>query len=232
MWGKLDYIAAVSDQCRTAFLERFPHLLCKTIVIENILSSELIRRQAMEFDGNLEMFPEAGVTRLLSVGRFCYPKGFDQAVLACRALIDEGYNVRWHIIGFGPDEEMIRRVIKEQRLEDRFIILGKKTNPYPYIRACDLFVQPSRYEGNAVSVREAQILGKPVLITRYPTAASQVEEGVDGHVCEPSVDGIVAGVRRLINDSVYRERIAATAASRDYSNLSAAEKIYSLIPSA
>ena len=59
-------------------------------------------------------------------------------------------------------------------------ILGKKENPYPYIRACDVYVQPSRYEGNCVAVREAQMLGKPVIITGYPTAESQLRNGIDG----------------------------------------------------
>lgn len=58
--------------------------------------------------------------------------------------------------------------------------LGKNLNPYPYICRCDLYVQPSRYEGKCVSVKEAQMLRKPVVITNYATANSQVENGVDG----------------------------------------------------
>jgi glycosyltransferase involved in cell wall biosynthesis len=229
MWDKLDYIAAVSNECRESFLERFPQFLRKTIVIENILSSEFVRQQAKEFDCDREMPPEAGLTRILSVGRFCHQKAFDEAILACRKLIDDNCNVRWYIIGYGPDESIIRQSIAANGLVDRFIILGMKTNPYPYMRACDLYVQPSRYEGKAVTVREAQILGKPVLITRFPTASSQVEEGVDGHICELGVDGIVAGVRRLIDDTTYRDSLAATSATRDYGNTEEVKKIYKLI---
>jgi glycosyltransferase involved in cell wall biosynthesis len=219
----------VSVECRKMFIKRFPQLSHKTIVIENILSPQFVRRQAAEFDVGNEMPPEIGLTLLLSVGRFSYAKGIDQAVLACHALIDKGYNVRWYAIGYGLDELMIRRLIAEHRLEDRFIILGKKGNPYPYLRACDVFVQPSRYEGKAVTVREAQILGKPVLITRFPTAGSQVEEGTDGHICELGVNGIVEGVRRLIDDTTYRDKLAGTAAARDYSNSQEVEKIYRFI---
>ena len=232
MWERLDYIVAVSNECRESFLERFPQFLRKTIVIENILSSDFIRRQAMEFDCDKEMPPETGLTRILTVGRFTHQKAFDEAVLACRKLIEVGCNIRWYAIGYGPDESMIHELIAAHGLAGRFIILGVKTNPYPYMRVCDLYVQPSRYEGKAVTVREAQILGKPVLITRFPTASSQVEEGVDGHICELGVDGVAAGVRRLIDDSAYRNRIAATAASRDYDNKDEVKKIYSLIPQA
>ncbi len=65
-------------------------------------------------------------------------------------------------------------------MENNVVILGKKSNPYPYIRECDVYIQPSLYEGKCVAVREAQILGKPVIITSYPTASSQLSEGVDG----------------------------------------------------
>jgi glycosyltransferase involved in cell wall biosynthesis len=229
MWGKLDRIVAVSEECRQAFLNRFPQFADRTMVIENILSPSFIRQQGAEFDANQEMTPAAGLTRILTVGRFSHQKAFDNAILACRKLVDNGCNIRWYAIGYGPDESMLRELIAANGLTDRFIILGVRTNPYPYMRSCDLYVQPSRYEGKAVTVREAQILGKPVLITRFSTSASQVDEGVDGHVCELGIEGIVAGVRRLIDDSAYRNRIAATAAMRDYSNHGEVEKIYSLL---
>ncbi len=229
MWDNLDYIAAVSNECRESFVERFPKLSKKTIVVENVLSPAFVRRQGAEFDAQGEMPPEPGTLRILTVGRFCYQKAFDDAVLACRRLIDVGCRIRWYAIGYGPDEQMIRQMIAANGLEGTFVILGKKTNPYPYMRACDLYVQPSRYEGKAVTVREAQILGKPVMITRFPTSGSQVDDGVDGHICETGIDGIVEGIRMLIDDSAYRGRIAGTAAGRDYGNKNEVKKIYSLL---
>ncbi|WP_144266702.1 glycosyltransferase, partial [Clostridioides difficile] len=115
--------------------------------------------------------------KLVSVARLSHAKGIDNAVKALKLLHDRGLtNIKWYVVGYGGDEEMIRNIIKENNLEDSFILLGKKINPYPYIEACDLYVQPSRYEGKAVTVTEAQILNKPVLITNYPTAKSQVRD--------------------------------------------------------
>lgn len=229
MWSKLDYIAAVSQDCRNAFLERFPQLAHKTMVIENIISPDFVRQQALEYEVKTEMRQEKGRIRLLCVGRFSYAKGIDDAVLACRKLVDKGYNIFWYVIGYGPDEALIRRLIREYKLESRFFILGKKTNPYPYMQECDIFVQPSRYEGKAVTVREAQILGKPVLITRFPTSGNQVTEGIDGHLCDLGVDGIVAGVCKLIDDPTYTARLAKSAAQRDYGNEEEVKKIYRFI---
>lgn len=120
-------------------------------------------------------------------------------------------------------------MIDKLELQGRFFLLGKKTNPYPYIKACDIYVQPSRYEGKAVTVREAQILNKPVLITNFPTAKSQLENGVDGYICPMGVDGIVEGIKKLVDDVEFRTEIVNNVSQRNYGNEREVEKIYRLI---
>ena len=85
-------------------------------------------------------------------------------------------------------------------MEDNVILLGKRTNPYPYFRACDIYVQPSRYEGNPVTVHEALALGKPVVITAFPTAQVVVKDGVDGIVLPMDNDGFAKGLSRFIHE--------------------------------
>jgi glycosyltransferase involved in cell wall biosynthesis len=171
----------------------------------------------------------SGEIRICSVGRFCYAKNFDGIPEAVKRLNELGIRVRWYLIGFGGGESLIRERIKESDVERQVIILGKKTNPYPYMKACEIYVQPSRFEGKAVTVREAQILGKPVLITNFPTAKSQLEDGVDGMICPLSTDGVAEGVRMLFDDKELREKLAAIASERDYSNRDEVEKIYQMI---
>ena len=98
------------------------------------------------------------------------------------------------------------------------ILLGRRDNPYPYIAACDLYVQPSRYEGKSVAAREAQMLGKCVVITAYPTSASQLEDGVDGVIVPLDNAGCAAGIAALLADAGRRRRISAECSRRDYSN--------------
>lgn len=216
-YKKLNYIACVSEDVKQSFDKVYSNLKDKTIVIENILSKEFVQNQAGEFVPIGEL-PDDGSIKLLSVGRFDYAKGFDDAVKACKALVDEGYNIKWYLIGYGPGEELIRQTIQDVNIADNFIILGKKSNPYPYMKRCDIYVQPSRYEGKAVTVREAQMLGKPVLITRYQTSASQLEEGVDGYICDLSVEGIVSGVEYMVSHPEYAEMLSQNCKQRDYSN--------------
>ena len=113
-------------------------------------------------------------------------------------------------------------------MEEHVILLGKKENPYPYIKACDIYVQPSRYEGKSITVREAQILCKPVAITNYPTAPSQIEDGVDGVIVPLDNEGCAEGLARFIADKTLQERIVGYLRTHDYANTSEVEKIYAL----
>ena len=228
-WGAIDHIVNVSEDCTHVFRECFPFLSEKCITIENILSTNLIRRNALELDVSQDMPAESGVSRLCSVGRFCYAKNFDAIPAMVQLLNKQGCRVKWYLIGGGPDETLVREKIKENHVEGQVILLWEKINPYPYMKACDIYVQPSRYEGKAVTVREAQILGKPVLITDFPTAKSQLEDGVDGMICPLSIDGVVDGIRKLVDNKELREKLATTAAARDYSNREEVEKIYHMI---
>lgn len=228
MWKNLDQIVAVSEECLNTFLNEFPNLKEKTIVIENILSQDFVRQQS-EIQRAQEIEKEPGKTVIVSVGRLSHAKGFDNAIRACRQLVDKGYDIAWYVVGYGQLENELRKLITELGLENHFFLLGKKMNPYPYINACDIYVQPSRYEGKAVTIREAQILGKPVVITNFQTAKSQVKDGVDGLITAAGVDGIVEGLQKVIDNPVLREGLIKNTNSIDYGNENEVQKIYSLI---
>ena len=226
-YGKVDYIVAVSEQCKKAFTGMFPEYENNTVVIENILSKQYIQNQSYAFTVENEM-PDIGI-KLLSIGRYCTAKNFDNVPEICSKLLGKGLDVYWYIIGFGSDEQLIKDKIKQFGMEDRVILLGKKDNPYPYIAACDYYIQPSRYEGKAVTVREAQMLAKPVMITNYATSLSQLEDGVDGIIVPMDNIGCADGIARLINNKKLTEELITNCKSRDYSNSEEIAKIESII---
>ena len=115
-------------------------------------------------------------------------------------------NVKWYLIGLGPDEELIRKKIEETGMQEHVIILGKKENPYPYMKACDIYVQPSRHEGKCVAVREAQILGKPVIITNYETSVSQLKDGYDGVIVSMDNEKCAQGIAEVIQIKFYSRK--------------------------
>lgn len=227
LWNQFDYIVSISQDCTDAFVKVYPSLKEKIILLENIRSPKIINKMANE---ECEDMVDSEDIKLLTVGRLCYPKAIDNAIKAMKILRDKGINnVKWYVVGYGPDEPMLKELIKENKLEDRFFILGKKTNPYPYMKKCDIYVQPSRYEGKAVTVLEAQILGKPVLITNYPTAKSQLRHDVDGYITDLSVNGIAKGIEKLINDVNLRRKLEKNTKEFDYSNVEELEKLYEII---
>ena len=229
VWQKYDYVASISGDVTNTFLQVFPSLAPKIVEIENILSPTFVRKRAELQNVDKEIRHEGTIT-LLSVGRFSDAKNYDNVPDICKHLINETkLNIKWYIIGYGGDEALIRKKIKEAGMEEHVILLGKRSNPYPYIKACDIYVQPSRYEGKSVTVREAQMLCKPVVVTNYPTAPSQIRSGIDGVIVPMDNEGCAHGLAEVICDKPLQERIIAHLKTHDYGNESEVEKIYTLI---
>lgn len=226
----LDYIAAVSEGCKAGFIQKVPEYENRAMVIENCLSAQFVRIQADLMDIKTEM-SEDGSIRLLSVGRFCESKNFDNVPAICKAIREQGIDAKWYIIGYGGDEHLIREKIVEAGMQHYVIVLGKKENPYPYIKACDLYVQPSRYEGKCVSVIEAQILNKPVIITNYATSSSQLIDGYDGVIVPMDNEGCAEGIVRVIRDKQLQQRLMENTKMMDYTNNEEILKLYHLMES-
>ncbi|MGE7120738.1 glycosyltransferase [Peribacillus sp. NPDC046944] len=228
IWKRFDYIASVSDETTKSFLTKYPSLKNKLILIENITSPEFIKsmsEESIEFKNKKEE-----TFNILSVGRLSYVKGFDMAVRALKQLHDNGFtDIKWYVVGYGGYEGELKKLINENNLTESFFLLGKKTNPYPYIKACDLYVQPSRYEGKAVTVTEAKILGKPIIITNYPSSKSQIENGKDGIICDLTVEGLAKNIEVLYKDFDQRICLSKNCQRNNYNNQNELEKLYEII---
>ena len=227
VWNGYDYIASISPDVSRTFLSVFPSLQGKLVEIANILSPAFVHSRAEE-KVDLSVFGDEAV-KLLSIGRFTYPKNFDNVPDILRRIREQGIDARWYLIGYGGEESLIRQQIREAGMENYVVIIGKKANPYPYIQACDLYIQPSRYEGNSVTVREAQMLCKPVVVADYPTAASQIQSGKDGVIVPLENAACAEGIVRVIRDSQLQSRLIQFLKAHDYGNENEVEKIYKLI---
>ena len=243
VWAAYDKIISISEDVTKGFLTKFPSLENNILLIENILSEQFVREQAevsLGFrDKSLEFLKHPATAahkvpvpvNLLSIGRFSYAKAFDRAVYICKQVINQlsiinyPLKVRWYIVGYGGEENKIKKAIADAGMEDYFILLGKQLNPYPFIKACDIYVQPSRYEGKSVTVREAQILCKPVIITNYATASSQVQDGVDGIIVPNDIEGAAEGIIAFIQDQEKQEKITQYLQDHHYGNEDEVKKI-------
>lgn len=228
VWSAYDHIVSISSDVTKSFLRVFPSLKDKVILIENILSPHFVRMRANEMDVSKEMPKKDGVVNILSVGRFAEAKNYDNVPDICRRIREKGIDLHWYIIGYG-NETLIRQKIKEAGMEDAVIILGKRTNPYPYIKACDIYAQPSRYEGKSVTVREAQMLCKPVVVTSFPTVMSQILNGVDGIIVPMDNEGCALGMASFIKNINLQQQIIDYLRCHDYGNQDEVSKLEDLI---
>lgn len=225
IWKSFNNIISISSDVTNSFIKTFPTLSDKIIEIENILSPTFIKQQATLFLPKEYKTDSLGI---LSIGRFCYQKNFESIPFIAKLLKDKDLKFKWYVIGFGDPSEIIENISKSQT-EDNVIILGKKENPYPYIANCDIYVQPSRYEGKSVTVREAQILCKPVVITNYSTAQSQIIDNVDGIISEMNNESVAESIYNLAIDKNKQTKISKYLSNHDYGNEREIEKIYALL---
>lgn len=227
MYNAVDWIVNVSDDCKRVFDRFYPDFVDKSIVIENILNRRLVDKLA-ERDENLPFTRDH--MNLLSIGRYSKQKNFESIPEICRYLIKAGVkSFKWYIIGYGGTEALIRENIERFDVADYVEILGKRVNPYPYIKACDIYLQPSRFEGKAVTVREAQMLGKPVVVSSYETASSQIRDGIDGVILPMETQIFANELAQLLSDGDRLHKLGRYCAGHDFSNDHEVSRIYNLI---
>ena len=218
-----DKIFTVSDEVREAFLKAYPELPDKTEVFHNILNKEEIVRRAEEGEGFTDGF--TGM-RLLSVGRLTAQKAFEVSVDAMKRLKDAGKNVRWYVLGEGDQRKKLQEQIDTLGLTEDFILYGAVNNPYPFMKQADIYVHASRFEGKSIAIQEAQILGKPMVVSDCSGNREQVCHGKDGLMCGLTPESLAENIMLLLEDEALRRKLGTAAAEK---NADAAEEIQKLL---
>lgn len=201
---KFDTLVAVSETAEKILLREIPELKGRTTVIHNIIDKGYIHDMADK--ENVYDNTYSGI-RFISISRLDKGKGFDLAIRAFSRAIHDGYDLKWDIIGDGHEREVLFNLINKLGLSDRVHLLGKRLNPYPYLRGADVFIHPSKGEGKSMSVDEAKLMGKPILITEYPTVRDQIEDGITGKIVPISEEGIYRGIIEMALNSELRSNL-------------------------
>lgn len=225
---QLDYIVTVSEECAHILNKRFPHHSEKTKVIYNIASPALIRKLATHAARDLYK-RKPHETIIVSVGRLHEHKNFALAIESCKKLLTKGYNVRWFVIGEGEQREVLTKLIHKHRLEEHFVLLGLKTNPYPYIKQADIYVQTSKIEGKSIAIDEAKILQKPIVVTNFTTATDQIKHGENGVIVQMNSDAVAAGIMTIIEDRQLQQKLMNILALEQLGTEAEIHKLYELV---
>ena len=168
-------IVCVSDAAKQYMDSISPQSAYKNIVIHNFLCPDLIQSLAAQpADAQMKHLS------ILTVARLREEKGCQFIPLILRKILDRGLNVYWYIIGGGKLYQELAAIIPKMNLQGHLTLLCAKKNPYPYIRMCDIYVQPSVHEGYGISVQEARILHKPIVASDIPPFRALIDSGVNG----------------------------------------------------
>lgn len=204
IYSKFDKIFVVSNEGKKKLVDLIPKLSEKVDTFFNIISSNLILKQADEYIGFNDNYN--GI-RILTVGRLTHEKGQDLCIKALKKLKDDGYNVKWYCVGDGAYKKNYEDLVKENKLEENFIFLGSKVNPYIYMKECDIYVQPSRHEGYCITLGEARCFDNPIVTTNFTGANEQIKNGETGLVCDISEEAIYKSIKKLLDDKELYNKI-------------------------
>jgi glycosyltransferase involved in cell wall biosynthesis len=226
-YRKMDKIVAVSQNTLNSVSKIREEYKNKVDLILDIIDPVLINKMAEEkFENNFEQ----NKVNIVTVGRLEKVKGYDRAIKVASLLRNEGYNFNWIVIGEGPERTNLQELINSYDLSKHFYLVGKKINPYPYMKNCDIYVQTSTKEGFGLTVCEAKILKKPVICTDFPTAKEIITNGIDGFIVQHEIHSIKKAIIDLINNGkLYKQIKTNLELSTTYNTVKEINKFYSLL---
>lgn len=199
-----DNFFCISKEGVRKFREIVPNTDNKCKHFPNIILKDEIIKDANEkvtFDDNYN-----GV-KILTVARLAESKGHGLVIKAMNKLAKDGCNVKWYFVGSGEEENKIREEIEQYGLQDKIILLGGKINPYPYMKKCDIYVQPSEFEGYCITTTEAKILSKAIITTNTDGAKEKFINNEDSIIIDYDVDEMVKAIKKLIEDVAFKNKI-------------------------
>ncbi len=206
-----DHVFPISEETEKSFLETYPECVGKTSVFHNVVNQKAIREKALLPGGFEDAYDGK---RILTVARLTKQKAFPIAIEAMKLLKDVGVKARWYVLGEGDERKGLEQKIRELGLEEDFLLLGAKDNPFPYYKQTDLYVHATAYEGKSIAIQEAQTLACPIIVSDIISNRQQVRHEEDGLVAELTPKAIADAIMELISDPEKARRLGDNAAKR------------------
>ena len=207
-YQQMDTVIAVSSSSASLVVESFPEVKNKIKVIPNmIILNEL-------YDKSQKFIPKEfnkSIFKIVSVGRMSPEKNMILCPYIAHLLKQRGINFKWVLIGDGIEEQNVNNTIEQLGLRNDVIMLGKKSNPYPYIAMADIMVHPSLVESQGITLLESMVLKTPVIAVASRGPQEFIKTGVNGYLVENDVEEIVDIIMMLYADVNLRSLIANNA---------------------
>lgn len=161
-YKKYDIVFAVSQHVKDMLKNELSEDI-NLEVLPNLVNIEKIHELGLQ--NCLQMSKETR-RKILTVGRLSEEKNIFKILEVCKELKQKDYRFHWYIVGDGPQKKDLESFIKEYSLEDVCTLCGSQSNPYKFMKKCDLYVQLSKYESQSITVQEVAIFDKPMILSK------------------------------------------------------------------
>lgn len=227
-YKEFETINCVSDAVADLFRKDFPEFENQISVIYDIMDKDFILKMAnMKSDVKKDM--QKAKYELLTIGRLDPNKGYDLAIEAAKILKERQIDFCWYVLGKGEKYDKINEAIKYNNLEKNFILLGVRSNPYPYILQSDIYIQTSRFEGFGLAIAEARMLNIPVISTNFEAVYHQIVHEQNGLITDMDGKDIADAIIKLVNDHELYNKIVSNLEKEEKGNSSELNKFYALL---
>lgn len=201
---KFDHMVYCSQRTKDLMHQYYPSLAYppESIII-NAIPIEEIKNKSNE---EITDFPQTNVPVFLGIGRLHTRKGYHKLMEAHSKLIKDGFLHKIVILGDGEELKNLLEQQKQLGVEDSFILLGNRMNPYPYLKKANYFIMPSESEAWPLVLAEALILQKPSIATDSGDVATMVQNGKTGVLIRYEIDEIYSSMKEfLTNENLISE---------------------------
>lgn len=215
----IDMNIACSNQVRDSYQELFG--VNRICVVHNLVDEDRIRNMSLE---PCDLKLDDKKINIITVARFHPQKAVDRLIRAYSKLKDY-YNLI--IIGDGGLKDYLYNLAKELNCFDDISWLGLKSNPYPYVRKCDLFVMSSLYEGYPTMTVESLLSDTPVLTTLVAGVSEQIDDS-NGWIVENSEEGLFNKLDEIKNDKANLLKLKKNLENYHYDNENILNRYYEI----
>ena len=178
----------VSEGAKQDFIKSFGHIT-PTTAIHNPIDKDSIQRQADAFIPEYQNY-------IIHVGSFKEAKRHDILV---KAYAQTDQSMPLLLLGQGKHKSETEQLVAELNLVDKVVFLGFCDNPFPYIKHAQFKILTSDWEGFALVIAEALVLGTPVISTRCPSGPSELLPQ-NNLMPMGNVDAIAKKMRQAMSD--------------------------------
>lgn len=190
-----------SQTSSASFLTCLPEFVDKVTVVPNVIDPQEIQTLAAEGPGFIDDF---NGLRLVTVGRLSHEKGVYKIPEIIQRLRPLNVSFRWYLIGDGP---LMKTLERTAQAYPELILLGSHANPYPFVQQCDLYVQPSDYEGYCIALAEARSLYRPSVVCPFAGSHEQLHSGETGIITGFSAEELADTISQLFLQPTLRTQM-------------------------